>query len=124
VSDDGENDRDGKNGQVGVTEFTSNLISIIDHPLVVKGSTEVILISPPPLAMEFQNKMCENGHTKRIRTAKRTQRYIKAVKDCANSKGLSLCDTEALLLEEAKNHDGGLASLYEDGECNGSAMQS
>jgi lysophospholipase L1-like esterase len=100
---------------VPLDEFRENLASIIKHPLIVKGQTKVVLVTPPPLAMRFQNKTYGNGRSKRIRAAKRTQRYIAAVRDFADANNLALCDSEALLLQEAKVHAGGLPALYEDG---------
>jgi hypothetical protein len=66
--------------------------------------------------MRFQSKTYRNGRSKRIRAAKRTQRYIAAVRDFAVANNLALCDSEALLLQEAKTHPGGLPALYEDGK--------
>jgi hypothetical protein len=66
--------------------------------------------------MEFQSKTYEGGKVRRIRTAKETKKYISAVRNFAKANDLPLCDTEALLMEEAKSHMGGLSSLYEDGE--------
>ncbi len=104
-----------EDGQVPLDEFRDNLATIIKHPLITKGQTKVVLVTPPPLAMRFQNKTYGNGRSKRIRAAKRTQRYIAAVRDVAGANDLALCDSEALLLQEAKVHAGGLPALYEDG---------
>lgn len=103
-------------GQVTLTKFRDNLTSIIKHPLITKGHTKVILVAPPPLCMKFQSRIYKDEKVKRIRVAERTRKYIREVRDCAAANDLSLCDTEALLLEEAKSHEHGLSSLYEDGE--------
>jgi hypothetical protein len=114
--DDDEPGGASEEGQVSLVAFRDNLGSIINHPLIVGGQTKVVLVTPPPLAMPFQRKTYGNGRSKRIRAAKRTQRYIAAVREFAAANDLVLCDSETLLRQAAKSQPGGLPALYEDGE--------
>ena len=117
VDEEGQDESEmDEQGQVSLTEFHDNLTSIINHPLVTKCHTKVILVTPPPLSMKSQKKVYKNGRIKCIRKAKRTRRYISVVRDCAAENDLLLCDVEKLLLEERNSHKSGLRSLSEDGQ--------
>jgi hypothetical protein len=94
------------------------LTSIIKY--LINRGIDVILITPPPLAMknpqEPQKKLYEDGKICEIREADRTAQFAKAVIDVGESFGLPFCNSEHELQKAAALRDGGLSSLYEDGK--------
>ena len=88
---------------------------------LIKRGIDVILITPPPLAMnnpqECQKKRYKNDGICEIRKADRTAQYANAAIDVGESFRLPICNSEHELNNAAALRDGGLCSLYEDGKC-------
>ena len=104
------------NDEVGLAKFHQALKSVIKHPYIAAEDIKVILVTPPPLGMEFQHTTDANGELVCIRSAVRTKKYIAKVRAIAKEHNLLLCDTESLLLEKAESCPSGLSSLSEDGK--------
>jgi hypothetical protein len=76
----------------------------------MKRGIDVILITPPPLAMEGpqepQKKTYEDGQTCDTREPGRTAQFAQAMIDVGESFGLSVCNSELELLKVVEPHDG------------------
>jgi hypothetical protein len=103
---------------IEIEEYVDNLTTMIHY--LIKRGIDVILITPPPLAMkspqECQKKRYKNDEICEIRKADRTAQYANAAIDVGESFGLPICNSEHELNKAAALRDGGLCSLFEDGK--------
>lgn len=101
---------------IEIEEYVDNLTTMF-----ISRGIDVILITPPPLAMKslqgFPKKRHENDEIYEIRKADRTAQYANAAIDVGESFGLPTCNSEYELNKAAALRDGELCSLYEDGKC-------
>jgi hypothetical protein len=108
----------GWNQHVPITRFKSNLISLINHPLVKAQSPHIILFTNPPVeetVMLDINK--ENGSTDMIRRAKDAKEYADAVKEVGKECDVPVLDVWTAFMKAAGwNGQGVLPGSEESGK--------
>jgi hypothetical protein len=87
---------------VPIPRFKSNLVSIVNHPLVEAHSPYIILFTNPPVeetVMLDINK--ENGSTDMVRRAKDAKEYADAVKEVGKECGIPVLDVWGAFMKAA-----------------------
>lgn len=81
--------------------FKENLKKIIQHPLIVEHSPQIVLVTPPPLDERRQFEVDERNNYPHRRSAQNTKDYADTVRQVAEELDLPVVDMWSRFMELA-----------------------